>query len=70
MHKCVHKENAVHYEYLDGALKKVKKLGVELWTPVNLHGPHLCYVVEGGDTAFFALSTIAVGYKPSIGFLG
>ena len=39
----------MHYEYLDGALKMVKKLSVELWT---LNDRHLGSVAEGEGPLF------------------
>ena len=46
---CVHTEK---YEYLDGALKMVKKLSVELCTLLALNGYHLRYVAEGEGALF------------------
>lgn len=40
-------QNAVHSEYLDGALITDKKLRVDQWILLTLTGHHVVYVAEG-----------------------
>lgn len=58
-------EHAVHYEYLDIALKTVKKLSVELWIFIALNGHHLGFVVEQ-DGPLFKQETLTEDFMVNI----